>query len=176
MLSVRGGEIANIAMLFERHHVRLFNYYLRSTGDRPLSEDMVQDVFLRIMKYRNTFRGDGQFLTWMFSIARNVQIDAGKRWNRERLIDLDEETTGEADPVSTGAVDIRYDAAFLQEALLKLPAAKREAVILSRFEGLKYSEIAELTGSSVENVKVRVHRAIKELRKIFFHLSGEGKQ
>jgi len=67
MMSVRDGEISNLAPLFERHSAKLFNYYVRLTGNRQLSEDMVQDVFLRILTYRHTFRGESQFTTWMFS-------------------------------------------------------------------------------------------------------------
>ncbi|HLF14881.1 MAG TPA: RNA polymerase sigma factor [Bacteroidota bacterium] len=172
MLSVRDGRIADLAPLFERHNGRLFNFYVRMTGDRQLSEDMVQDVFLRILKYRHTFRGESRFLTWMFTIARNVQMDNVKRWNREQPLERDENNEA-LEPVSNDTVDHRYDAALLKEALLRLTPEKREALILSRYEGMKYAEIAEFAGCSVENVKVRVHRAIRDLRKIFLALTGE---
>ena len=75
MLEVRDGGLERLAPLFERHHVPLYNYYLRMTRDRELSEDMVQEVFLRILKYRHTFRGEGDFTPWLYHIARNVRID-----------------------------------------------------------------------------------------------------
>ncbi|HLX11690.1 MAG TPA: RNA polymerase sigma factor, partial [Bacteroidota bacterium] len=65
------------------------------------------------------------------------------------------------------------DVELLQRALERLPADKREIIVLSKYQDLKYSVIAELLGCSEENVKVRVHRAIAELRKIFMELSGE---
>ncbi len=174
MLSVRDGAVANLAPLFERHHVRLYNYYVKLTGDRELSEDMVQDVFLRILKYRHTFRGEGQFTTWMFSIARNVQTDYARRWRREEPLQDDEDLADESEgPPAGGATDGRYDVGLVQDALLRLSSEKREALILSRYQGLKYSEIAAISGCSVEAVKVRVHRAVRDLRKIFFQLSGE---
>lgn len=174
MLSVRDGVIADLAPLFERHHVKLYNYYVRLTGDRQLSEDMVQDVFLRIMRHRHTFRGEGRFTTWMFSIARNVQIDYARRWNREQPLDLDEsEMTVSVHHRTDHPAESTYDVALLQEALLKLSPEKREALILSRYEGFKYAEIAELAGCSVETVKSRVHRGINDLKKILLHLSGE---
>ena len=174
MFGVRDGRIADLAPLFERHNVRLFNYYLRMTGDRQLSEDMVQDVFLRILKYRHTFRGDSRFQTWMFTIARNVQMDNVKRWDRGLPLVTDgDDDAAVNEPASDEAADRRYDAELVREALGRLTPEKREAVILSRYEGMKYAEIAELSGCSVENVKIRVHRAIRDLRKIFLELSGE---
>ena len=174
MLGVRDGNIADLAPLFERHHSRLFNYYVRMTGDRQLSEDMVQDVFLRILKYRHTFRGESRFLTWMYTIARNVQMDNRKRWDRERPLVTDgDDDLPSNEPVSDDRPDKNYDAELVKEALGRLTPEKREALILSRYEGMKYTEIAELANCSVENVKVRVHRAMKDLRKIFLELSGE---
>lgn len=174
MLGVRDGRIADLAPLFERHNARLFNYYVRMTGDRQLSEDMVQDVFLRILKYRHTFRGESRFQTWMFTIARNVQMDNVKRWDRHQPLVTDgDETAAVNEPASGDASDGRYDTELVKEALGRLAPDKREALILSRYEGMKYAEIAELAGCSVENVKIRIHRAIKDLRKIFLELSGE---
>jgi len=178
MLGVRDGRIADLAPLFERHNARLFNYYVRMTGDRQLSEDMVQDVFLRILKYRHTFRGESRFQTWMFTIARNVQMDNVKRWDRTQPLVTDGDARDEDratvnEPASGDTADRRYDTELVKEALGRLSPEKREALILSRYEGMKYAEIAELAGCSVENVKVRVHRAMKDLKKIFLELSGE---
>ncbi len=179
MQSVRDGELSNIAPLFERHSARLYNYYVRLTGNRQLSEDMVQDVFLRILTYRHTYRGQSRFTTWMYAIARNVQIDNFRRWGREQPFqyDRDEDEGGHRndEPVSDDNVDYRYDTALLNDALQRLSPAKREALILSRYQGMKYAEIAEITDTSVENVKVRVHRAVTELRKIFLEDSGGGR-
>lgn len=172
MLAVREGRTADLAPLFERHNVGLYNHYLRMTGDRALSEDLVQEVFLRILKYRHTFRADSRFRSWMFTIARNVQMDHARKWSREVPMARDEDGAV-AEPVSDLASDGGYDASLLKEALLRLSPEKREALLLSRYEGMKYAEIADLTGCSVENVKVRIHRAIRDLRKMFPDMSGE---
>ena len=174
MMGVRDGEVGKLAPLFERHHVKLYNYYVRLTGDRQLSEDMVQEVFLRIMKYRHTFRGEGQFTTWMFSIARNVQTDHWRRQrNDEPLIDPDEDIAADAFTGNESTADFMYDVSVLRDALLRLSPEKREALILSRYEGMKYTEIAKISGCSVETVKSRVHRGIRELRTFFFQIAGE---
>lgn len=175
MMSVRDGAISDLATLFERHNKMLFGYYVRLTGDREMSEDFVQEVFLRIMKYRHTFRGESKFTTWMYTIARNVQMDNIRRWYREQAVTTNtNDETPEA--VSGEPVDHLYDTGILREAILRLSPEKREALLLNRFEGMKYREIAGTVGCSIENVKIRIHRAVRDLRKIYTEMSGETAQ
>ena len=75
MRAVREGDLAQLGVLFERHAVNLFDFLSRTTGNRTAAEDLVQDVFVRMLKYRATFRDDGRFETWMFRIARNARAD-----------------------------------------------------------------------------------------------------
>jgi len=75
MENVRDGKIEQLAILFERHHVPLFNFLVRLTGSRQVSEDLVQEIFCRILKYRHSYRGTSKFTTWLFQIARNAHID-----------------------------------------------------------------------------------------------------
>src|SRR4030095_11266797 len=71
----RNGDVAKLGMLFERHHRALFDFLVRMTGNASIAEDLVQDVFVRILKYRATWRGEGRFETWLFRIARNARAD-----------------------------------------------------------------------------------------------------
>ena len=80
MRAVRDGDLAKLGTLFERHHEWLFDFLSRMTGDRTAAEDLTQDVFVRMLKYRGTFRNDGRFETWMFHIARNARADCS--WQR----------------------------------------------------------------------------------------------
>src|SRR6202035_1183847 len=75
MCRVRDGDVQALAPLFDRHHAALLNFYLRTTGNRASSEDLVQDVFVRILKYRRTYRPGSRFLTWMYHIARHARVD-----------------------------------------------------------------------------------------------------
>ncbi len=172
MECVRDGDLDKLAALFERHNATLYNYYVRLTRDSELSEDLVQEVFLRILKYRHTFRGEGQFLTWFYHIARNVRIDEARRRNRESRYDEDIHEIAD-EPSRRDSPEFRDDLSTLEIALSKLPEEKRELIVMSRYQNLKYAAIADLLGCSVEAVKVRVHRAMNDLRKIFYQLSGE---
>ena len=172
MRAVRDGEVAKLGVLFERHHAALFDFLSRMTGNRTAAEDLVQDVFVRILKYRATFRGDG-FETWMFRIARNARADYFRR-------------RGAVDHVSDEGIDPPSDApgparlleqdqevARLKQALARLREDRRELIVLTRYRGMTHEQIAAILGVDTGTVKVRIHRAIKELRQIFLELSGD---
>lgn len=168
MLQVREGVGEMLTVLFDRYQVPLFNFYCRLTADRVASEDLVQDVFFRILKYRQSYRPGVPFRAWMYQIARNARLDYHRK---------NPETT-EYEPEMSPAVEIRdsveagQQSALLQKALRMLPDDKREVLLLSRFEELKHEEIARLLDCEVGTVKVRVHRALRELRGIFEKLSS----
>jgi RNA polymerase sigma-70 factor (ECF subfamily) len=173
MDQVRDGDTRQLAQLFTRHHLKLFNYYVRLTGDRHASEDMVQEVFFRMLKYRHTFRGDGEFLTWMYHLARNVHLDHHKKWRNRPAVAEDPVEQSTEEPHAQEQLEQKQDRELLEQALARLPTEKKELLILIRYQDLRYDAIAELLGCSVEAVKVRVHRAMNDLRRIFFQLSGE---
>ena len=75
MHAVQGGELDALGELFERHHRPVFHFLSRTTGDAALAEDLVQEVFVRILKYRHTYDASSRFDTWLFRIARNARAD-----------------------------------------------------------------------------------------------------
>src|SRR5438105_5514891 len=83
MLYVRNGVPEMLGVLFERYHVPLFNFFYRLTGNRMASEDLVQDAFYRILKYRQSYKPGSPFRTWMYQIARNARADQFHRQPRE---------------------------------------------------------------------------------------------
>lgn len=172
---VRDGEIRQLALLFERHHHKLYNFFLRLTGNRQVSEDLVQEVFFRMLKYRHTFHGDGDFTAWMYHLARNVHRDHYSKWRDEPAMAGGQEEQANGEPLALEQMEKTQDQELLQQALAHLPIDKKEILILSRYQDLRYEAIAELLGCSVDTVKVRVHRAMNELRRIFFQLSGDSR-
>ena len=173
MLKVRDGEIGKLGILFERHHVSLYNYFLRQTGKPHASEDLVQEVFLRMLKYRQGYRGESPFTVWMYRIARNSWVDYFKKAKRETSWNEEMEEPVSEEPNPSEHLEENQKLAQLRAALAKLSPEKREVLVLSRYQDMKYEEIAELLGCAVGTVKARVHRAIKDLKDIYFELSHE---
>jgi RNA polymerase sigma factor (sigma-70 family) len=168
MSRVRDGDVHALAPLFDRHQSALLNFYLRTTGNRASSEDLVQDVFVRILKYRRTYRPGSRFVTWMYNIARHARVDFLRK--RRGEIEWDD---AYASPVVPGdSVESGQRLRHLALALRRLPDEKREILVLSRFQGLRYEAIAQLLGCEVGAVKVRVHRAMRELREHFNQISS----
>ena len=181
MAEVRGGDLRKLAILFERHHRPLYSFFLHMNGNPDLSEDLVQDVFFRILRYRHTYDGKRSFPAWMYQIARNASIDlAHKQKGELQLVtDRDDEDDRVAQkpvsqmPGAEEALRRRQEVALLRRALERLPDDKREVLVLSRFQNLAYDEIASILGCEVGAVKVRVYRATRALGQIYFELAGE---
>jgi RNA polymerase sigma factor (sigma-70 family) len=172
MESVRDGQIEKLAILFERNHVSIYNFFLRMTGSSNISEDLVQEVFLRVLKYRKSYQGRSKFRVWLFQIARNAHIDYLRKKKdsyslEDQFYDI---PSGEIRPEDS--MEKSQEAAKISQALSKLPLKKREVLILSRYQDMKYKEIADLFGCQIGTVKTYVHRALKDLSKIYFELNG----
>jgi RNA polymerase sigma factor (sigma-70 family) len=172
MVEVKNGKVEKLAILFERQHVALYNFFLRLTGNRSISEDLVQDVFMRILKYRYTYLGQSKFTVWMYQIARNAHVDYLRKKKPEIPLEEQWNVPISKDIAPSKQLERRQEIALLHKALAKLPVKKREMLVLSRFQHLKYTEIAELFGCHTGTIKAYIHRAIKDLRKIYFELSG----
>jgi RNA polymerase sigma factor (sigma-70 family) len=173
MTAVRSGDLGKLGVLFERYHLPLFDFLARLTGDRTASEDLVQDIFVRILKYRATFRDGGSFETWLYRIARNARADYFRQ--RTPIEPLEDEALEQPEPQPGPARRLEADRerARLRRALMLLREDKRELLVLARYQDMKYEQIGEILGIEVGAVKVRVHRAIRELREIFVQLKDE---
>jgi RNA polymerase sigma-70 factor (ECF subfamily) len=167
MLQVRDGAGEMLGVLFDRYQAPLFNFYSKLTGDRTLSEDLVQEVFLRILKYRQSYRPGTPFRAWIYQIARNARVDHFRKFPHQTA--LEPEMLPPVLPRDS-AQELQ-EAQLLQRALMQLPEEKREILLLCRFQELKYQEIAELLGCELATVKTRIHRALLELRKTFQQLT-----
>jgi RNA polymerase sigma factor (sigma-70 family) len=167
MVEVREGDVARLGELFERHERRLFNFCLRLTRDRAVAEDLVQEVFVRILKYRGTFHADSEFSPWMFKLARNAATDLWRARPKEVAHEPDAPEPAASLPHPVDTMHHEERRRRLARALDSLPLEKRELLLLARFSEMRYDEIGELLGASVGAIKVRVHRAMKELKAAF---------
>jgi RNA polymerase sigma factor (sigma-70 family) len=177
MGQVGTGDVAKMAMLFERHHRPLFRYFVSMNRNRELSEDLVQDVFFRMLRYRASYDPAQSFTAWMYQIARNASVDQAQKRKGE-VIGIDEFDDRRAEIVSPAAgpeenAAKNQDLALLRRALDRLPAEKRELLVLSRFQNMKYEEIATILQCEVGTVKVRVFRAMRALEQAYFLLAEE---
>jgi RNA polymerase sigma-70 factor, ECF subfamily len=174
MIQVKDGRVAALGELFERHHPALYRFCLRMTGNRAESEDLVQDVFMRMLKHRESFKPDTGFTPWMFRIARNVAVDSLRRSSRAPQAEPDLDVRPADQPSSDERVVEHEQTVLLRRALLELPPDRREVLLLSRYEMKSYEEVAETLGVSVGTVKTRAHRAIKQLRELYQGLLEKG--
>ena len=169
MLKVKTGDLDRMGLLFERHYKPLFGFLYRMSSDRENSEDMAQNVFLRMIKYRHTYKGEGEFKTWMYHLARNVLNDfyksKAKRSDSEIKDNLLSEDTTQIN------LEKNEQVALLNTALNKLSEEHREILVLSRYQELDYSEIASILNITEANVRVKIHRAMTQLKSMFHKLA-----
>jgi RNA polymerase sigma factor (sigma-70 family) len=198
MLLVREGQLSELTELFERYHVPLYNFFFRLTLDESLSEDLTQNLFYRVLRYRQSFEpASGSFRSWVYRMARNVHADHFRQEQRipggmnsggmtggvEEVGGIPGGMTGGEEGVEgiPGSVDERMDHAAgenagytedqferLGAAMAKLKPDQREILVLSRYQGLKYDEISKIKDLSVPAIKVQVYRALRQLRAFYF--------
>ncbi len=175
MLKVKNGDLDRMGLLFERHHRQLFGFLFHMTGQRELSEDLVQNVFYRMLKYRHTYRGDGEFKAWMYHLARNVVHDDGRvKMRTVDQIPLNEFAGNIGDTTAADEQLLKkQELAALRRAMDVLNTESREILVLSKFQELKYHEIARIMNLTEGAVKVRVHRAIGQLKNIFLAMEAK---
>lgn len=172
MRSLQDGDTAQLAVLFERYHLSLFRYLLSLSGNRSLSEDLVQEVFFRVLKYAKSYNSEHSFAVWLYQLARNAHFDSHRK-RRTETASLEEIDFASDAPLPEAVLARKQNVATLRAALQRLPEEKREVLVLSRFHDLRYEEIARLLKCEVGTVKVRVYRALKDLRQVFCDLQGE---
>lgn len=175
MIAVRAGEIRKLGELFERYHKPLYGFFVRLTNQPSVGEDLVQIVFYRILKYRHTYRDEGKFSAWIYHLARKVAADHFRK-HASTPIPTDPTTLVEqadVDPQPSDQAATSEDVVLLRAALARLPLEHREVLVLSRLQHLEHKEIAKLMDCSVGAVKVRAHRALKELREVYFKIRKE---
>ena len=154
----RRGDMDACAAIYRRYGTACFNLALRILGERAAAEDVVQEVFLKMMNTLAGFRGDAPFGVWLKRMTANATIDALRA--SQRFADEDPETVF-ASMVSRGAdADQRVDAFSL---LMRLPSRARAVLILHELEGYTHKELSELFGQSESYSKSILARALKKL-------------
>jgi len=179
MLQVRDGDAAAFEELVRRYRDRLLTILEHLVGHREQAEDLAQDVFVRVFKARERYTPDAKFSTWLFTIANNVASNALRSRSRRREVGVPEGNGADSAPLGldqlakaasgfmpTRALDKAEQAEMVRHAVAALNDRQRMALLLAKFEGMSYQDIAQTMGLSVQAIKSLLSRARVNLKEI----------
>jgi RNA polymerase sigma-70 factor (ECF subfamily) len=173
MLQVQQGKLGVLAELFEHNHVALYHYFLRMGNSPAQSEDLVQDTFMKVMVYRDSFNGSASFKAWLYGIARNTAADQfrkSQRWPESKDPSSLEQA---AEKTLHDEIERQQRHDRFAQALALLPTELREILVLHRYQQLQYDEIAALLNCNLNTLKARMRKAVHELHQQYATLTGE---
>lgn len=175
MLRYRDGDVRAFEVLVTRHRKPVYNFILRFVRDPAQAEDVLQDTFLRLIKSAESYEKQAKFTTWMYTIARNLCVDAARRGKHRKAASLDapvgeEDGAALIDLVADGGAGVdrkvisRELAQRIRQAVEALPDEQREIFILREIADLQFNEIAQIVGCPENTVKSRMRYALEKLR------------
>ena len=175
MVAYSEGEDQALAELYDRYERALVNYFFKMCYDRNLAEDLTHDTFVKIMRHRLKYQPKAAFRTFLYTVARNLWIDAYRsRKAAPRTVSTEKQITEDGGTlldllpsVEEGVIKRLSDAEAarcVREALEDLPEGQRAVFVMAEFQGLKYREIADILDVPEGTVKSRMHAAVKRLR------------
>ncbi len=170
MEAVKNGDLQRASLLFERYNKRIFNFLARMTMDREVAEDLTQNVFLRMIKYRNSYKEGSKFQSWIYQVARNIFSDHYQATKNRKADFVDVEKMSDRMAESEESMMLDDQEKLLYRSMSLLNEEQRELLVLTRFQQMKYEEVAVIMNTTVANIKVKVHRAITKLREHYFQL------
>ena len=171
------GDAAAFELLMNRYGTKITRYVARNSADPHAVDDLVQDIFMRVIHRASSFRGQSSFKTWLYIIAKNHCIDIARRRIHRRVVTGDEPIGRDDDGGATvldraadggpgpdrRTTDRRFRAAF-EEALAAMPQEQREVLVMRQFQGLKFREISDVLGIPENTLKSRMRYALEFLR------------
>lgn len=178
MIAFREGETAAFGVLVARHQRGLFNFLLRSVADRGRAEELLQDVFVRVIRSKHRYRQTAKFTTWVYKIARNITIDESRRAKFRRHASLDAKRGGSGGEEGRAMIDrlaaddVGTDAAAaapairhrIADAVAELPEEQRAVFLMRQLQGMSFKEIGEVVDAPENTVKSRMRYALEKLR------------
>ncbi len=174
MQQVKSGNTEQLGLLYERYKKLLFNFFYQMNFDKKLSEDLVQNVFIRVLKYKHTYTDQNKFVSWIFQIARNENYDYfNKNVKNKETVNISKlaNRSSEHEGIQK-ELEKKEAIELLNKAIQQLPYKKREVIILSKLKQLKYSEIGIIIGCNEVTARAKAHRALKELKTMYLAMQN----
>jgi RNA polymerase sigma-70 factor (ECF subfamily) len=179
MLRVREGDDTSFALLLDRHRGPVVHFLYRMVQNQAVSEELAQEVFLRVYRSRQTYEPTAKFTTWLFRIATHVALNSIRDRKKEKGHEsLDEEMLDGmerqvADRQPTVEQDMVHEVKLreVRQAIEDLPAKQRAAVMMHKYEGLDYAQIAGVLSCSESAIKSLLFRAYESLRGRLAHMA-----
>ncbi len=161
MARYANGELGAFEELYSRYEKRVYGFCLRFLGNPDAAGDAFQNVFVKVIAARRKYRARGRFAQWIFTIARRVCIDQLRNSGEPAVGNVSERPPAR-EPVGDPVEDLarKHEA---ERLLASIPFEQREALLLSRYFGFKYGEIAEMIGSTEAAVKQKIYRALQSI-------------
>ncbi|MCR2823538.1 RNA polymerase sigma factor [Lederbergia panacisoli] len=154
-----------ISEWFHQYSNDVYDYLVYYTGSIDV-DDLVQEVFIKVIKGLKSYKGQSSPKTWIFSIARNVAIDEARKRNRKKNISFDEQMIIE-DGVSPEKILLQNEEKqALYNSIQKLKSNYRDVILLRGIKEMTVAETAEILNWKEEKVRTNYHRALKSLRKL----------
>ena len=167
------GDIAGFNMLVKRWEKPLFNFAYRYVDDFELAKDITQQVFIRIYKGLKKMKEHNKFSSWVYTIATNLCKDEVRRIKKKKLDYIDENNENydkfveEASSRPDAKVNQQQLQQLIKQALQIIPEEQRVVIIMKEYQGLKFIEIAEALGESINTVKSRMYYGLNALKTVF---------
>lgn len=179
MLRVREGDETSFALLLERHRTPLVHFLYRMVQNRPVSEELAQEVFLRVYRSRESYQPTAKFTTWLYRIATHLALNSIRDNKKEKGHRSLDEEVGEGMERQVADQGPTVEQAMLKEARMRevrqaiegLPEKQRAAVLLHKYEGLGYVQIANVLECSESAIKSLLFRAYETLRGRLAHMA-----
>lgn len=167
MLAYAKGDSSAFERLYSKHKDALYRFFLRQSGNQALAEELYQDVWLRVIKARDSYEQKAKFTTWLYRIAHNILIDHYRKPQTEKDDEFEAESipdnaANDPEVILSGQEKIQR----FRTQLENLPKEQLEVFLLKEEAGLSLEEIALTVGESKETVKSRLRYAIKKLRQL----------
>ncbi|HRX01380.1 MAG TPA: sigma-70 family RNA polymerase sigma factor [Cyclobacteriaceae bacterium] len=172
MEAVKHGDLQKASVLYDRYQKRIFNFLARLTMDREQGQDLTQNVFLRMLKYRQSYKEGMRFQSWIYQMARNAFADHYQSHKNKFNQFVEVEKIGNKASSVQEDMEQEEKEELLHRSMARLSDEQRELLVLTRFQHMKYEEVAVIMDTTVANIKVKVHRAIAKLREHYFELEN----